>query len=78
LDTQSVAGYDTSQLVQFGIGDGCQELSRVRYPVCKRSSRLMSSKREGIVRSIATLTRSPCTWDYRIHEGALFLFKNNK
>jgi hypothetical protein len=24
--------HDTSQLVQFGIGGGCQELSRARYP----------------------------------------------
>jgi len=42
LDTGYRPGHDTSQLVQFGIGGGCQELSRARHPVCKRSSRLMS------------------------------------
>jgi hypothetical protein len=71
---RSVAGHDTSQLVQFGIGGGHQELSRARYPVCKRSSRLMSSKREGIVRPIASLTRSPWHLGFPIHKGASFLF----
>jgi hypothetical protein len=41
-------------LVLFGIGGGYQELSRARYSVCKRSSRLMSSKREGIVHPIVS------------------------
>jgi hypothetical protein len=62
LDTQSVAGHDAFELVLFGRKRRMPHaLSRARYPVCKRSSRLMSSKREGIVRPIVSLTRSPCT-----------------
>jgi len=47
-------------------------------PVCKRSSRLMSSKREEIVRPIASKSAIALHLGFRIHEGALFLFKISK
>jgi hypothetical protein len=63
--------------VLFGIGSGAKSF-RARYPVCKRSSRLMSSKREGIVRPIASKSAIALHLGFRIHEGALFLFKISK
>ena len=62
-------------LVESG---GCQELSRARYLVCKRSSRLMSSKREGIVRPIASKSAIALHLGFPIHKGALFLFLHVK
>jgi hypothetical protein len=66
---------DTSPRVQFGMGGGHQELSRARYSVCKRSSRLMSSKREGIVHPIVSKSAITLHLGFPIHEVHCFSLK---
>ena len=54
LDTQSVAGHDTSQLVQFGIGGGCPTRDRA-LPSCLQAKQSADvDDHEGIVRPIAS------------------------
>ncbi len=48
------------------------------HPVCKRSSRLMSSKREDIVRPIASKSAIALHLGFPIHKGASFLFLHVK
>jgi hypothetical protein len=73
----SVAGHDASQLVQFGISDGCPTRSRARYPVCDfaacwcrwwRGNHSSDSQPNALTLHLGL----PHSW------GALFLFKKSK